>query len=140
MSILVKKRVITKKATKIAGATIYLLATFVVPLTHTCHLHQSSLSTSDFNRPHRSGCSEVHGVRDAEPEPKQESHSGGFFGHECTACIHFNTCTAIEVSHHVTLGIRDVPTCTASSHSSRPLKRPEWTSSIVLRAPPFATS
>ena len=132
--------VIIQKAIHFAGAIVYLLATFAAPLTHTCHLDRPSLSTCDSNSAHRSGCREAQGVRDAEPPSRQESPSGGFFGHECTACIHFNTSMAIEVSHGVALGIPDVPTCIASSHSSRPLKRPEWTSSIVLRAPPFATS
>lgn len=142
MYALLNKYVITQKVSRFAGAIVYLLATFAVPLTHTCHSHQSSLSTCDFNGTHRSGCSEAHGSRDAEPASKQGSPGGGFlsYGHQCIACIHFNTCTATEVSRGVNLGMRDVPTCIASSHASRPLKRPEWTSSIVLRAPPFATS
>lgn len=131
-----------QKAIHFAGAIVYLLATFAAPLTHTCHLHQSSLSTCDFNRAHRSGCREAHGVGDTEPASKQESPGGGFlsYGHQCVACIHSNTSTATEVSSGVTLGMPDVPTRTASSPPWRPLKQPEWTSSIVLRAPPFATS
>ena len=143
MYVPLNKYVIKQKVSRFAGAFVYLLATFVVPLTHTCHLHQSSMSTCDFNHAHRSCCSEARGVEDAEPASKQESPIRGSlsYGHQCIACIYFSTCTATEVIRGgVTLNIPDVPTCVASSHSSRPLKQPEWTSSIILRAPPFATS
>ena len=142
MPTLLKKCGSAQKTAGFAGAVIYLLTTFALPLTHTCYLHQSSPSICDFNRPHRSACGEAHAIGDIERPSRRKSPSSGFpsYGHQCAACIYSTTSTAVDVQRGVTLSTSHVPASVESSYSSIPLKQPEWTSSIVSRAPPFTTS
>jgi hypothetical protein len=142
MPTLLKKCGSTQKTVGFACAVIYLFAAFSLPLTHTCHFHRSSLSTCDFNRYHRPGCGEAHAVGDTEHPSRPKGPNSEFlsYGDQCAACVYSTTSIATAVQRRVALSTPHVPDTVGSSHSAIPLKRPEWTCSIVLRAPPFATS
>ena len=142
MPTLLKKCGGAQKTVGFAGAVIYLLTTFALPLTHTCCLHQSSPSICDFNRPHGSACGQAHAIGDTERSSRRRSPNSGFpsYGQQCAACIHSTTSAAIAIQRGATLSTSHVPASVGSSHSSSLLKQPEWTSSIVSRAPPFTTS
>lgn len=136
------KKWIRHRVARILIAITYLSVTFTTPLVHTCNLHkaypQGCYSNGTFHC-----CSLETAVR-THPEfnLKQSSYNieSGCHNSLCSACVYSMNCRSTEISPATTPIIIAIPAFVQSLPDSKVARQFEWTSSIMLRAPPVSIS
>jgi hypothetical protein len=142
MMTLFEKRFSSKSTFRLISAVIYILAIFVLPLTHTCISTESERSYCHL------GVSELYGdvgvdvTGHDEDGSGQDDHDGesSANGYTCTACVYSANSKTSEVGCGIILVISETSTGTKLPRTSQRLKQAEWTSSVFLRAPPLNIS
>jgi hypothetical protein len=142
MSTPMQKSLSSHKRVRIAGVIIYLVATFVVPLTHTCPSRWANLAFCEFHGAHQhpSGGPSAADPTDGMPQQGDHERTHSDYGYVCTACVHSYCCRSTEVRHGNGLIVPKIPVFAESVPTSHIVTRLQWSSSILLRAPPVFTS
>lgn len=132
---------IKHRMAKITVAIVYLFITFTVPISHTCNLNKAYLQACHSNGTFHC-CSFAAVCTQPEFNLKQSSYNikSGFHDSLCLACVYSMNCRATEISSAATPIIIGIPAFVQSLPDSRVTRRLEWTSSIILRAPPVSIS
>jgi len=141
MSVVLKKGISVQNAPGMAVAITYLLASFSVPLVHTCPLWRLS-PCAQAGSPRRHCCGQSHSAIQTDIVSDQDNHNAHHphFSKECPACLYSITSKTFYPVPAGFLAIPNAPTRFDSNISSRAVRKAEWTSSIFLRAPPPSAS
>jgi len=131
-----------EKTTRIWVVIIYTFVTFTIPLTHTCGLHTQNSTNCNFCVHHCCCGLEGHVCMQPIVIAEQSScttesrHCNGL----CAACMYsMNTRSTSVQPGAVTLD-NEFQTFTQSLQLLNVVIRHQWTTSIILRGPPFNIS
>jgi len=136
------KKWIRHGVARIAVAIAYLFITFTIPLTHTCNLHKAHPQACHFNSTYDGRSFESHTYTQLKTVLFQNSLKSKVLFHHgpCMTCLYSITSRSLQVNPEPSLVKTEVLTSVRSLHDSLVTKQLEWTSSIVLRAPPVSIS
>ncbi len=136
-----KKRV-RHGVARIAVAIIYLFITFTISLTHTCNLYKADPRACHSNSAYHCWSFESHTCTQLKIALFQNSFKTKVLTHHgpCMACLYSITSRTVQVIPGPSLVNTKLLTSVRALHDSLVTKQFEWTSSIVLRAPPVSIS
>lgn len=136
------KKWIRHRVARIAVAIAYLFITFTIPLTHTCNLHKAHPQAYHYTSTYDCHSFESHTCTPLKIVLFQNSFKTKVLFHHgpCMACLYSITSRSVQVNPGPSLVNTEVLTSVRSLHDSLVTKQLEWTSSIVLRAPPVSIS
>jgi len=136
------KKWVRYEVARIAVAIAYLFITFTISLTHTCNLYKADPRACHSNSAYHRCSFESHTCTQLKIALFQNSFKTKVLTHHgpCTACLYSITSRSVQVNPGPSLVNTEVLTSFRSLHNSLVTKQLEWTSSIVLQAPPVSIS
>ena len=133
MSAFLRKSVRADNTARFAVAVIYLVITFTISLSHTCHLYGACS--------HPYSCETEAWARAGVLSERDNCKAQALSSHDlCMACVYLGNSKASEITSRSTVINTEIPISSQFLPRSRALKQYEWMFSILTRAPPIIIS